>query len=131
ILSHAATLDVSHISLGVYNQDKGWYSHELIQRIKGSPYFTHVYEFESLKNVRTAIDTQQVIVSLQFQSNFSQLIAAEKPAQIQMILDGRKSNASQIVTGYLNLILQNFNFDILKHKGMEIPEPLGIEFRAF
>lgn len=131
ILSHAATLDVSHISLGVYNQDSGWYSHELIQRIKGSPYVSHVHEFNSVQGVRHAIDTQQVIVSLQFQQNFSRLLDAGQPASLQITLDGRKSNASQIVMGYLNLILQNFNTDILINQGFAVPEPLAIEFRSF
>jgi len=131
ILSHAATLDVTNISLGVYNQDNGWYSHELIQRIKGSPYFGHVYEFQSLQEARKAIDLQNVIVSVQLQSNFSRLLAKGDPASVQMILDGRKSNASQIVTGYLTSILQTFNTDILEEKGIKLSEPLPIDSRAF
>lgn len=131
IFTHAATLEVTNISLGVYNQDNGWYSHELIQRIKGSPYFRHVYDFRSPKDVQQAIDTQKVMVSLQFQPNFSRLITAGQSAPLQMILDGRKSNASQIVTGYLNLILQNFNTDILKNRGIDVPEPIDLEFRSF
>ncbi len=131
ILSHAATLDVYNISLGIYNEDQGWYSHEMIQRIKGSPYFKNVYEFRNPKDVVRAINTQQVIVSLQFQSNFSRLIAAGETAQLQMTLDGRKSNASQIVTGYLNTIIQDFNRDILTYQGVRLPEPLDIEYRSF
>ncbi|HUX80048.1 MAG TPA: ABC transporter permease [Alphaproteobacteria bacterium] len=131
ILSHAATLEVKNISLGVYNQDSGWYSHELIQRIKGSPYFQHVYEFRNHKDVQQAIDTQEVIVSIQFQPDFSRLIAAGQSAQLQIILDGRNSNASQIVLGYLNLILQNFNTQILKYQGVDLPVPIDIEYRSF
>lgn len=131
ILSHAATLDVNNISLGVYNQDSGWYSYELIQRIKGSPYFSHVYEFTHQKEVRQAIDKQNVVVSLQFQPNFSRLIASNKTAQVQVILDGRKSNASQIVMGYLNRIFQNFNDDILERQGIKAPERVNVEFRSF
>lgn len=131
ILSHAATLDVNNISLGVYNQDSGWYSHELIQRIKGSPYFSHVYQYNTSKDVERAINTQDVIVSLQFQPQFSRLIAAGQTARLQIILDGRKSNASQIVLGYLNMILQNFNFDILKKNGLEVPELIPLKFRSF
>ena len=29
VLSHAATLDVNNISIGIFNQDSGWYSQEL------------------------------------------------------------------------------------------------------
>jgi len=131
ILSHAATLDVYNISLGIYNEDQGWYSHEMIQRIKGSPYFKHVYEFKDPTQVAKAINTQEVIVSLQFQSNFSRLIAAGKSAPLQMVLDGRKSNASQIVTGYLNTIVQNFNQDILTNQGVRLPQPVDVEYRSF
>ncbi len=131
ILSHAATLDVNNISLGIYNQDNGWYSYELIQRIKGSPYFKHVYQFRNPKEVQRAINTQEVIVSIQFQSDFSRLIAGGQSAQLQIVLDGRKSNASQIVFGYLTQVLQNFNTDILKFQGVEVPEPIDIEFRSF
>lgn len=131
ILSHAATLDVNNISLGIYNQDCGWYSHELIQRIKGSPYFLHVYEFQNPKEVRKAIDTQEVIVSVQFQQDFSRLISSGQSAQLQMALDGRKSNASQIVVGYLSQILQNFNTEILLYQGVDLSNPIDIEYRSF
>lgn len=131
ILSHAATLDVTNISLGVHNQDSGWYSYELIQRIKGSPFFRNVYNLQSPKEVKRAIDTQKVMVSLHFQQDFSRLVAQGQPAPLQIILDGRKSNASQIVMGYLNSILQNFNRDILKRQGVEPTEPINVEFRSF
>ncbi len=131
ILSHAATLDVNNISLGIYNQDSGWYSHELIQRIKGSPYFLHVYEFRNPKEVSQAIDTQEVIASIQLQQNFSRLISSGQSAQLQVVLDGRKSNASQIVLGYLTQVIQNFNTEILAYQGVELPEPIDIEYRSF
>src|SRR3990167_5621655 len=100
ILTQAATLDVNNISIGLYNEDMGWYSHELTQRIKGSPYFKHVYDYKDYSKIRE-------------------------------ILDWRKSNASQIVLGYLNLIFQSFNRDILKLQGIDTPEKINIEFRAF
>lgn len=131
ILAHAATLEVRNISLGIYNQDKGEHSFELIQRIKGSPYFTNVYEYGSSKEVRHAIDTQKVLVALQFQQNFSRLIDGHRVASVQVTLDGRKSNASQIVAGYLTLILQNHNKDILIDQGIDVPEPVDIVSRAF
>lgn len=131
ILANAATLDVYNISIGIYNQDKGVHSFELVQRIKGSPYFAHVYEFGSSKEVRHALDTQKILLSLQFQQNFSRLIDRKQPAPLQVTLDGRKTNASQIVAGYLTLILQDLNRDILIRQGVEVPEPVDIAYRAF
>ncbi len=131
IFSHAATLEVTNISFGVYNQDTGWYSHELIQRIKGSPYFRHIYEYKDPKVVKEAVDTQEVIGCLQFQPNFSRLIASGQSAPLQIILDGRRSNASQIVNGYIGIILQNFNSEILKNRGLKVIEPINLAYRSF
>ncbi|MDK3154985.1 ABC transporter permease [Kamptonema cortianum] len=131
VLVHAATLDVNNISIGIFNQDNGWYSQELTQRIKGSPYFLHVYEYKKPHSIRESIDKQEVIVALQLQPNFSKLVAEGRSAPVQVILDGRKSNASQIVFGYLTLIFQSYNKDILKYQGIDLPQPISIQFRSF
>lgn len=82
VLVHAATLDVNNISIGIFNQDNGWYSQELTQRIKGSPYFLHVYEYKNPHSIRESIDKQEVIVALQLQPNFSKLVAEGRSAPV-------------------------------------------------
>ena len=72
-----------------------------------------------------------MIVALQLQPNFSKLVAEGNTAPVQVILDGRKSNASQIVFGYLNQIFQFYNQDILKDQGIDVPEPINIQYRSF
>lgn len=131
IFSHAATLEVTNISIGIYNQDQGWYSHELTERIKGSPYFRHVYQYSSPEEVKKGINNQDVLASLNFQPNFSRLVSSQRTAPVQIILDGRKSNASQIVLGYLNGIVEKFNKEILKSKGIQVTDPLSLEYRSF
>jgi ABC-2 type transport system permease protein len=132
ILAHAATLEVRNISIGVYNQDSGWYSQELINRLKGSPYFKKVYTYDHYKQVRQGVDTQEVLLSIQFPADFSRRIGAQKTGDVQFILDGRKTNASQIVSGYINQIIQKFNQEILAQGE---PESLSaiptLEFRAW
>lgn len=131
IFAHAITLEVNSISLGIYNQDLGWYSHEIIQRIEGAPYFKHVYLLTDPHDVKRLIDTEKAMVTIEFQQDFSRLLAAGKQAQVQVILDGRRSNSAQIVTGYLNQIFQTFNVDILKREGVEVTEPVVVQSRSF
>lgn len=131
LFANAATLEVRNISVVYLNQDQGWYSHELIERIKGSPYFKKVYQANDEAELQAAINTQQAIVALSIQSDFSSSISQGKAAQAQIILDGRKTNASQIVQGYLSRIMQNFNVDILRTKGkFSAPTPT-IDFRSW
>lgn len=130
ILAHAATLEVKHITIGYVNQDSGWYSQELIQRLRGSPYFKNVHEYESEKETASALNSQQIILSLKFSPEFSEKIGADESGVIQLILDGRKTNASQIVNGYVNRIVEDFNREIIEKKGRIITtSPVGASLK--
>jgi ABC-2 type transport system permease protein len=64
-------LEVKNIEIAVYNQDSGYYSAELIQRINGSPYVKALHIARDEKELHHLIDTQAAIVALQFPSDFS------------------------------------------------------------
>lgn len=131
LFANAATLEVRNISVVYYNQDTGWYSHELIERIKGSPYFSHVYEVKKSKDLKEAIDTQKAIIGLEIQSDFSKQLSQGNSPNIQVILDGRKSNSSQIVQGYIGRIIQNFITDILSMQNIQDGSGVEIDFRSW
>lgn len=126
LFANAATLEVRHISIVTYNQDTGWYSQELIKRIQGSPYFSRVYVVDSFKDLQEIINTQKAIVGMHIQSDFSRKLAAQQEAHAQIILDGRKSNSSQIVQGYILSIIKTFNNDILSLHPSKRPQSINI-----
>ncbi|MBS0286794.1 MAG: ABC transporter permease [Proteobacteria bacterium] len=131
LFANAATLEVRNISIAYLNQDNGWYSHELIERIKGSPYFSHVYEVNTNKELQKSIDDQDALVALFIQPDFSKLLANGQTPSTQLILDGRKSNSSQIVQGYVQRIIQNFNLDIVKQQNRDIQANVEVDFRSW
>jgi ABC-2 type transport system permease protein len=131
LFANAATLEVRNISISYLNEDKGWYSHELVERIKGSPYFSHVIEARDQEQLQASIDSQQTIVGICFQSDFSKQLSMGGSASAQVILDGRKSNASQIVQGYLFRIIQNFNDEIHQKQGAKAPQNVATAFRSW
>lgn len=131
LFANAATLEVRHISVAFFNQDKGWYSHELGQRIKGSPYFKHVYEVNDSEELKELINNQKAVLGISLQSDFSQVLSSGKSPNIEIVLDGRKSNTSQIVQGYIFNIIQNFNQDLLKLQNTHANQPIAILFRSW
>ncbi len=131
LFANAATLEVRNISVAYYNQDAGWYSHELIERIKGSPYFKKVYKLNSEKELQEVIDTQKAIVALNIQADFSRQLGSGQQSFVQIILDGRKSNASQIVQGYIFRIIETFNVDILTQQGIPVSNNVSIDYRSW
>lgn len=104
VFSFAATLEVKNVDILVLNRDNGAWSQELIRRVEGSPTFRSVRRTQDPAELRTAIDGQEVIAAIEIGPTFSRDIEARRPADLGLVLDGRKSNASQIVAGYLNQI---------------------------
>lgn len=118
VFSFAATLDVKNVSLGVWNDDAGKYSYELIQRFAGSPTFRNIYFYNTESEVRHAIDNQKIILAMHLDSNFSRTILSKGQAKVQLLLDGRKSNSAQIVQGYASTIIEQFEKDIKQELGL-------------
>jgi ABC-2 type transport system permease protein len=111
VFSYAATLEVRNVDVMVLNRDAGRWGYELVQRIEGSPTFRSVAFTDSPDVLHEAIDRQTVIAAVQISPTFSRDVEAGHPTDVQIILDGRRSNASQIVGGYLNQIVAGLSAD--------------------
>ncbi len=104
LFSAAATLEVKNVTVGVYDRDGGAASAEFVNQLAGSPNIRHLIRIDSPEALRATLDSQRVIAIVVFDEGFSRDIAAHRPATVQAILDGRRSNAAQIVSGYLSQI---------------------------
>ncbi|RCS25717.1 ABC transporter permease [Phyllobacterium salinisoli] len=111
VFSYAATLEVKNVDIMVLNRDAGSWGQELTEQIAGAPTFRSITHTEDPATAREAIDRQRVIAAVQIGPSFSRDVEAGRPAEIQIILDGRRSNASQIVAGYLNQIVASVAAD--------------------
>ncbi len=111
LFSFAATLEVKNVDLVVLNRDEGPAGIELVRRIEGSPTFRSVVPAHDPKALRRAIDEEQALGAVDIGPSFSRDLVAGRPASIQIILDGRRSNASQIVNGYLGAIVDTYLAD--------------------
>ncbi|OWJ76636.1 hypothetical protein CDV52_17840 [Haematobacter missouriensis] len=105
VFSFAATLEVRNVDVMVLNYDAGRWGHEIVHRLEGAPTFQTVAHADSPHELRAAIDRQTVLAAIHIGPTFSRDIEAARPADIQIILDGRRSNAAQIVGGYLGQIV--------------------------
>ncbi|MEH6756689.1 MAG: ABC transporter permease [Parasphingorhabdus sp.] len=109
LFSFASTLAVENADIVYLDRDGGAATAEIIQRIQGSPNFRSVTRVNSEKAVEHAIDEQDAIAGIHFPQGFSSDLKAGKPAPLQIVYDGRRSNASQIVNVYLGQIAASAN----------------------
>lgn len=120
VFAFAATLDVKNVAIGVVNRDSGEQSIELLQRFHGSPTFSHITYLPSVNEIAPYINNQRGFAVISLDEQFSRNLDANKPADVQLILDGRKSNSTQIITGYVATIINQFNNDLAAKKEIQL-----------
>ena len=104
IFSFAVTLDVTNVSVAVLNDDGGRWSQEMIHRVEGAGFVGELGFVQTPAELADRIERRQAIAAIRFPADFSRDIGAGRPAQAQVILDGRRANSSQITFAYLNTI---------------------------
>jgi ABC-2 type transport system permease protein len=104
VFAFAATLEVRNVDVAVYNQDAGQWSHEMIQRLDRATFINHVRYVENPAQLGDLIGRGKVIAALDFPADFSRAITAGRTGQVQVLVDGRRSNSGQITVGYLSTI---------------------------
>lgn len=107
IFAFAATLEVKNVSIAVLDQDRGVWSRELVARFDSSPTFQTVRPVANAQQARALIDNQSVIGAVTIPQHFSSDFKAGRPTAVQLVLDGRRANAAQIVQGYIAEIIED------------------------
>ncbi len=118
IFTSAATLDVKNVPIGILNRDNGDQGFELVQRFHGSPLFSRIVYLECVEEIAPFIDNQKGVMVVSIDEEFSRKLNQNLPARVQLILDGRKSNTAQILSGYTTTIIQQFNTDFAAKAGI-------------
>ncbi len=105
IFGWAATLEVRNVHVVALNNDSGIWSREILHRIQGSPTFVSLRHIDDERQISPVIDNQEALFVIAFDEQFSRKVEKGEPAEVQVVLDGRRSNAAQIAVGYLNQII--------------------------
>lgn len=121
IFTFATTLDVKNVDVAILDRSSGVHSAEIVSRIAGSPNFREIVPLRSPHELRDAIDNQKVIAALVIDEDFDRRVAAGKPATVGVVLDGRRSNAAQIVNGYLTQIVAGVGTDTVMRPDPRTP----------
>jgi ABC-2 type transport system permease protein len=104
----AATLEVKNASLAVFNEDRGRASVEMMQRFAASGAFTQIIPVWNAAELDEAIGTREALLAVHIPADFSRKLAAGESSPVQVILDGRRSNSSQIAFSYLQSVLDGY-----------------------
>ena len=109
VFSYAATFNLRHVPMMVYNEDTGGASRQLIARFQGSPYFALKGMLKSSRRVADIISDKQALMILRIGPRFSRDLALHRAARVELIIDGRNSNTALIALNDVNTVIQAFS----------------------
>ncbi len=130
VFGYAATFDLNHVPIAIYNQDHSQASRDLVALFLGSPTFTVKGNLDSRHRVNALIDSRQVEMVLVIDRRFTRDLLTHRPARVQLILDGRNSNTALLIEGYADTILNDFSLTWARaHGGPRPPAVLDVRSR--
>ena len=133
LFGYALNFDVSHIKIGVLDQDKSELSREFLHSLSASEYFDIVRYFNSQDEINQALDQKYVQCAVVIPINLSDDFYSKKDAKIQYLVDGVDGNTATLAMSYLNLATQNlsnkYTREVLARTGMHTYQPVEIEPR--
>ena len=136
LFGYALTLDVDHVPLLVWDQNRSPASRELISRFAGSRYFAVGGLVDGYAALERAMDEREVMGCLVIPSDFSGKVGSGRPATVQLLLDGTDANTAAIALGYAEMIVQSFSRDTTvaaaRRAGARVPAaPLDLRPRVW
>lgn len=136
LYGYGISSDVKWVPLAVYDRDRHPPARELVRRFTSTEYFVVTAQVGSLREFRRVIDTGQAKVGLVIPEDFSQNLAAGRPAPIQFVVDGSDSNTANIAIGNIASIGKSIELsprDLRPHILVtpKLENPVPIELRTW
>jgi ABC-2 type transport system permease protein len=130
VFGYAATYDLDHVPMAIYNEDGSQASRDLVAHFLGAPTFHLVAMLHSSERINELIDSREVALVLVIDPRFTRDLLTGQPAPVQAIVDGRNSNSALLIEGYANTILSDFSIAwAAAHGGTNPPATLDIRAR--
>ncbi|MBU6497969.1 MAG: ABC transporter permease [Rhodospirillales bacterium] len=129
VFGYAATFDLNHVPVAIYDQDRSVASRDLVARFLGATTFQLVAMLHDPRRIDELIDSRRAQLVLVIDRRFARDLLSGRPAPVQAIVDGRNSNTALLIEGYANTILTDFLLKWAADHGRQAP-PAVLDLRA-
>lgn len=112
VLVSAATFEVKHIDMAIYDNDQSTSSQKLIARIQHNPLFRLCAVVHSQDEAERLIQKNKIDLALCIPRHFDKQLTTATHPQVQILVDAIVGNSAQLGSSYLGSIIADFNRDI-------------------
>lgn len=109
LYGYAINLDVRHVRLAVYDQDRTRASRDLINTFTRSSYFDLVAYPSSYDAAGALLDGARARIVLVIPRRFADALAHGRVTQVQVLVDGSDSTTANTALGYIAQVVQQYS----------------------
>ncbi|MGX6571287.1 ABC transporter permease [Cupriavidus necator] len=135
LFGYGLSMDVEHITVAIYDQDRTQESDRFAQAFRESGYFTQRKIVWSLREVNTVLDKGEATVVIAIPPAFGRRLAAGSIAPVQIIIDGSFSPTALIVSNYVSAIVNQYSTRVAEARlptlGLKPLPPVRLESRVW
>ena len=107
LFGYVATFNLDYAPYALLDMSKTKQSEQRVRAVDESAVFDRVLTLENTAQIAPAIDSGKALVVLVIGQDYAQRLLEGRPAQVQVIIDGRNSTTAQLAAGYLSIIAGN------------------------
>ncbi len=107
IFGYAISLDVRHVSLGIYDGDNSAESRRYIAAFEHSEYFDVLFHAPRPADLDERIASESLQAALIIPAGFSEELIQDRQVRVQILVDGSNGSVAATIVGYL----EAFTFD--------------------
>lgn len=124
---YALSLDVNNVEVVFVDYDRTDVTRDLIRHVDASPYFHVGTSLRDAGEVSEYLDHGWTEIGIIIPPDFTENIRSERPAPLQILMDGSDPNFANISRGYINAFMEGYNqkllLQYLDRNGMERIKP--------
>ena len=113
LFGYALSLDIDHVPLVIWDQDKSKTSVDFLLNFKDSKYFSIKAYYDNYRDLEHDIDYGTAMMAMVIPKDFSHYMLSNQEAPVQLILDGSDSNTATIALGYAQSVVYAYNFNVI------------------
>lgn len=131
LFGYAVNTDIPNTATFVIDHDRSAESRDLIDAFRATGYFRITGTSQRPADLVSALDRGDAVLGLEIPAGFAATLQTDKPATVQILLDGTHSNTATVAQGYAQRIVQRYATGVGAVGGRPSPGRIDARIRAW
>ncbi len=116
LYGYALTFDITEVPTAVWDQENSRLSRDFLQHFAASRYFTLAAHVRTQEELSSLMDRRRIWLALVIPYDFSRRLKEGDTAAVQVILDGTEANTANIILGYVQSVVADYNRETVRQR---------------